>query len=139
MASVAGGLLAAGIGPGETVALYLGNTPWHPVAFFAAARAGARLVHLSPLDAPRELAWKLSDSGAKTLITMNVAALLPRALALLEKGAVARLMVAEDGAWGAGAEAPLPVTWSANVHALPRATLPGRSPELREEDICLLQ
>ena len=59
------GLAEAGIGKGDTVALYLPNTPYHPIAFFAVLRLGARIAHLSPLDAPRELAYKLKDSGAR--------------------------------------------------------------------------
>ena len=94
---LAAGLLGQGIGRGETVALYLPNTPWHPVCFFAVARTGARLVHLSALDAPRELEHKLRDSGARTLITTNLAGLLPAALKLLQQGAVDRVLVAEDG------------------------------------------
>ena len=45
----AAGLIGLGIGRGDAVALYLPNTPYHPVAFFGALRAGARVVHLSPL------------------------------------------------------------------------------------------
>jgi acyl-CoA synthetase (AMP-forming)/AMP-acid ligase II len=33
--------------------LFLGNTPDHPVNFFGALKAGARIVHLSPLDGAR--------------------------------------------------------------------------------------
>jgi non-ribosomal peptide synthetase component F len=39
---VAAGLIADGGGRGDCVALYLPNTPWHPVMFFAALRTGAR-------------------------------------------------------------------------------------------------
>ena len=58
--------------PGHAVALYLPNTPYHPISFFAALKAGARIVHLSPLDAERELAFKLKDSGARVLVTTNI-------------------------------------------------------------------
>ena len=34
--------------------------------------AAARVVHLSPLDAERELAFKLKDSGARILVTTNI-------------------------------------------------------------------
>ncbi len=51
---VAAGLMARGLRPGEAVALYLPNTPWHPVFFFGVLRAGGRVVHLSALDARRE-------------------------------------------------------------------------------------
>uniref|UniRef100_UPI0013D7DC24 AMP-binding protein n=1 Tax=Acinetobacter nosocomialis TaxID=106654 RepID=UPI0013D7DC24 len=39
-------LKRAGIGAGTTVALYLPNTPHHPISFFGAAKAGVRLAHL---------------------------------------------------------------------------------------------
>jgi long-chain acyl-CoA synthetase len=65
----ANGLHDLGIGPGRTVALYLPNSPTHPVAFFGALIAGAQVVHLSPLDGPRVLAHKLADSGARTIVT----------------------------------------------------------------------
>src|SRR5690606_23617727 len=75
----------------DAVALYLPNTAWHPVAFFGALKAGARVVHLSPLDAERELRHKLADSGARVVVTINHPALLPKA----QKLDVA-LVVAED-------------------------------------------
>src|SRR3989442_535873 len=70
--AVASGLTDLGIKPGRTVALYLPNTPYHPISFFAVLKCGARIVHLSPLDAERELAFKLEDSGARILITTNI-------------------------------------------------------------------
>jgi long-chain acyl-CoA synthetase len=65
----AGGLRDLRVGPGDTVALYLPNSLIHPVAFFGTLIAGARVVHLSPLDGPRVLAHKLADSGARSLVT----------------------------------------------------------------------
>jgi long-chain acyl-CoA synthetase len=131
------GLLGLGIGRGDTVALYLPNTPWHPVSFFALARTGARIVHLSALDAPRELAHKLQDSGARTLISTNLPGLLPMALRLLEEGRVDRVLIGEDARWG---EAPsLPVVWCERVQPLPEATPPASWPVLRPDDLCLLQ
>ena len=70
--AVASGLMDLGVGPGTAVALYLPNTPIHPLAFFGTLKAGGRIVHLSPLDAERELAFKLKDSGARILITTNI-------------------------------------------------------------------
>ena len=70
----------------QSVALFLGNTPDHPVNFFGAMKAGARIVHLSPLDGEIALSHKLSDSGARVLVTSNLSALLPTALKFLDKG-----------------------------------------------------
>ena len=135
---VAAGLLRMGVGPGQSVALYLPNTPWHPVAFFALARTGARIVHLSPLDAPRELAHKLHDSGARLLIATNLPGMLPMALGLLEKGAVARLLIGEDAAWGPSPAAQA-VPWGAHVQPIPEADPPPSWPLVTPDDIALLQ
>jgi long-chain acyl-CoA synthetase len=137
--ALAAGLLKLGIGKGQSVALYLPNTPWHPVAFFALARTGARIVHLSPLDAPRELAFKLRDSGARTLVTTNLPPLLPAALALLEQGAAERLLVGEDALWGPGPVTPLRVPWGERVLPLPGAAPPPHWPDVAEDAICVLQ
>jgi long-chain acyl-CoA synthetase len=76
----ASAFLRAGYGKGTSVALFLGNSPDHPVNFFGALKAGARVVHLSALDGEIALSHKLSDSGARVLVTSNLAALLPMAL-----------------------------------------------------------
>jgi long-chain acyl-CoA synthetase len=88
----------------DAVALYLPNTPWHPVAFFGALRTGARVVHLSPLDAERELIHKLTDSGARTIVTVNRFGLLPKALKLASAGHVDRVIVADDTVWAPDSE-----------------------------------
>ena len=58
------------------------------------------MVHLSPLDGEIALSHKLSDSGARVLVTTNLAALLPTALKFLDKGLLDRLIVCEDDHWG---------------------------------------
>ena len=97
----ASAFLRAGCGKEHTVALFLGNSPDHPVNFFGALKAGARIVHLYPLDGMIALSHKLSDSGARVLVTSNLATLLPTALKFLEKGLLDRLIVCEDDDWGA--------------------------------------
>ncbi|MDN2567052.1 AMP-binding protein [Aquibium sp. A9E412] len=96
---------AAGIGAGDRVALLLPNTAVHLFAFFGALRAGATVVHLSPLDAAPVLRHKLADSGARLIVTTNIADTALRAAALAAEGAVARLVVADDAAFG-----PSPLT-----------------------------
>ena len=96
----AAAFLRAGFGKGATIGLFLGNTPDHPVNFFGATKAGARIVHLSPLDGEIALAHKLGDSGARILVTTNLAMMLPMALRLLDKGLLDHLIVCEDERWG---------------------------------------
>src|ERR1700687_2178566 len=106
----AAAFMRAGYGKDNSVALFLGNTPDHPVNFFGALKAGARIVHLSPLHGEIALSHKLSDSGARVLVTSNLSALLPVALKFLAHGLLDRLIVCEDDHWGkAGTpQTPLP-------------------------------
>src|ERR1700730_12529985 len=139
----ASAFLRAGYGKNTSVALFLGNSPDHPVNFFGALKAGARVVHLSPLDGERALTHKLSDSGARVLITSDLATLLPTALKFLEKGLLDRLIVCEDDHWGAvgNPHTPIPdhpaiVTFKTFVEG---ATRPAQWPQVSPDDVALLQ
>src|SRR3984893_759210 len=139
----ASAFLRAGYGKNQSVALFLGNSPDHPINFFGALKAGARIVHLSPLDGERALSHKLSDSGARILVTSDLAALLPMALKFLEKGLLDRLIVCEDDHWGAvgNPHTPIPdhpaiVTFKTFVQ---RATKPAQWPQVSPDDVALLQ
>jgi long-chain acyl-CoA synthetase len=133
---IAAGLLAQGVAPGQAVGLLLPNTPWHPICFLALARLGACVVHLSPLDAKRVLHHKLADSGARLVITTDLPGLLPAALELLDTGAVDRVLLGEDSAWGgeAGSVDPRLVPLSSIA-----ADRPAAWPEVSPEDVALLQ
>src|SRR6266700_2694338 len=139
----AAAFLRAGCGKNTSVALFLGNTPDHPVNFFGALKAGARVAHLSPLDGEIALTHKVSDSGSRVLVTSNLAALLPTALKFLEKGLIDRLIVCEDDNWGkvGTPQAPIPgdpriVTFKTFVEG---ATAPAQWPQMTADDVALLQ
>jgi len=135
--------LRAGYGKDTSVALFLGNTPDHPINFFGALKAGSRIVHLSPLDGEIALSHKLSDSGARVLITSNLAALLPTALKFLDKGLLDRLIVCEDDHWGkiGTPQTPLPDNPAIITHRqfIDRATMPAQWPAISADDVALLQ
>jgi long-chain acyl-CoA synthetase len=135
--------LRAGYGRDSSIALFLGNTPDHPTNFFGALKAGARVVHLSPPDGEIALSHKLSDSGARILVTSNLTALLPTALKFLDKGLIDRLIVCEDDHWGkvGTAQTPLPdnsaiVTYRQFVDGAAR---PAQWPQVSADDVALLQ
>ena len=67
-AALAHELVARGIGKGDRVALAMRNLPEWPVAFFAATTIGAICVPLNAWWTGPELAYGLSDSGARLLI-----------------------------------------------------------------------
>ncbi|HEY4204052.1 MAG TPA: dicarboxylate--CoA ligase PimA [Xanthobacteraceae bacterium] len=139
----ASAFLCAGYGKGTSIALFLGNSPDHPINFFGALKAGARLVHLSPLDGEIALSHKLSDSGARVLVTSNLAPLLSMAVKFLNKGLLDKLIVCEDDDWGAVGtpQMPLPndprvVTFNQFVAG---AAPPAAWPDVKADDVALLQ
>ena len=139
----AAAFLRAGYGRDTSVALFLGNSPDHPVNFFGALKAGARIVHLSALDGEIALSHKLRDSGARVLVTSNLSALLPTALKFLDKGLLDRLIVCEDDHWGkAGTpQTPLPdnpaiITFRQFIDGAAR---PSQWPQVSADDVALLQ
>jgi long-chain acyl-CoA synthetase len=141
--TAASAFLRAGYGKDHSVALFLGNSPDHPVNFFGALKAGARVVHLSPLDGEIALSHKLADSGARVLVTSNLSALLPTALKFLDKGLLDRLIVCEDDHWG---KVGTPQTALPNHPAvitckqfIDGATKPAQWPSISADDVALLQ
>ncbi|MGJ4892220.1 dicarboxylate--CoA ligase PimA [Bradyrhizobium sp. HKCCYLRH3099] len=139
----AAAFLRAGFGKGASIALFLSNTPDHPINFFGALKAGARVVHLSPLDGEIALSHKLSDSGARILVTSNLSALLPMALKFLAKGLLDHLIVCEDDDWGkvGTPQTPLPDNPAITTHRafVDGAVAPAAWPDISPDDIALLQ
>jgi long-chain acyl-CoA synthetase len=139
----ASAFLRAGYGKDHSVALFLGNSPDHPINFFGALKAGARVVHLSPLDGEIALSHKLSDSGARVLVTSNLSALLPTALKFLDKGLLDRLIVCEDDTWGkvGTPQTALPDHPSIITHKqfIEGATKSAQWPAISADDVALLQ
>jgi long-chain acyl-CoA synthetase len=140
----AAGLIAEGLRPGDHVALYLPNTVFHPLSFFGVLRAGGRVVHLSPLDAERELVHKLRDSGARTLITTNLGTMPATAMKLAEAGLLDRVVCGDEADWGP--IGPTPATARPD-RAVPfsrlletGATAPAHAwPRVGVDDLALLQ
>lgn len=90
---VACGLAALGYGRGDRIGLFLPNVPHYVAAYYGALMLGATVVNFSPLYSVQELADQVADSGTRLLFTLSAAALLPTALAVLERSALERLVV----------------------------------------------
>jgi len=89
----AAGFQKLGVKPGVNVGLYLPNTPHYLIAFFGILKAGGRVVNYSPLDAARELEFKIGDSETDILVTLDVAALYPKMAAMRDKTRLKKLIV----------------------------------------------
>jgi long-chain acyl-CoA synthetase len=69
--AVADRLRAAAVGPGDRVALVLGNTIDFAVSYFGILRAGLVAVPLNPGYTADELSYALRDSGAALVVTAD--------------------------------------------------------------------
>jgi fatty-acyl-CoA synthase len=68
---LAAGLAAAGVGPGDHVAVLMANYPEFVAVKFAISRIGATAVPVNFLNRRDELAYVLEQSDARCLITMD--------------------------------------------------------------------
>lgn len=87
----AGALQAIGVTRGERVMLLLPNCPQFIISYFATLRLGAVVVPTNPLYNEKELAFQITDSGATTLITLDL--LFPQVNALLPQLGLQRIIV----------------------------------------------
>ncbi len=148
---VAAGLAVRGIGKGDRVGLFLPNVPIYLSAYYGAMMAGAVVVNFSPLYTADELSAQVANSGARLLVTVDVASLLPTALKVLDGSALEGLVVGHLGAmlpwtkrialklFGRQALAPIPtrpdvIRWD-RVLGMPGPILPA----LSRDDLALLQ
>jgi long-chain acyl-CoA synthetase len=66
------GLQRLGIKKGDRVAIALPNIPQYPIAFYGVLRAGAVVVPTNPLYTEREMQHQLEDSGARTIVMLDI-------------------------------------------------------------------
>ncbi|CDZ31811.1 Long-chain-fatty-acid--CoA ligase [Neorhizobium galegae bv. officinalis] len=64
-------LQAHGLVKGDRVAVMLPNILQNPVIVYGILRVGMVVVNVNPLYTPRELAYQLKDSGAKTIFVLE--------------------------------------------------------------------
>jgi len=76
------------VAKGDRVAIHLPNMPQFAVAYYGILRIGAVFTPLSPLLSPREVQHQLADSGAETLISLDL--LYPGIQGVLAETAVKR-------------------------------------------------
>jgi long-chain acyl-CoA synthetase len=68
----ANALRASGVRPGDRVALMLPNVPQAVIGYYGALTAGAVVVQMNPLYVEREIEFQLADSGAETIIALDL-------------------------------------------------------------------
>jgi acyl-CoA ligase (AMP-forming) (exosortase A-associated) len=112
VARVAGGLAAAGVRPGDRVAIWLAKSIEAVIATFAASHAGAIAVPVNPVLRGPQVAHILADSGAVLLIAN-------RSRRAMLDAAPRTLLVEDDwAALTAAAPAPEPATAADDLAAI---------------------
>jgi long-chain acyl-CoA synthetase len=87
------GFQQIGVGPGVHVGLFLPNTPHYPIAFFGVLKAGGVVVNYSPLDAAREIAFKIDNSETDIIVTLDLEALYPKIAGQFGKTRLKKIVV----------------------------------------------
>lgn len=85
-------LYQLGVRKGDRVGLMLPNSPHYLIAFFAIMRLGAIVVNINPTYTSRELKHQLEDSGAETIVLLNL--FWPRLREIQSTTAIKRVVVA---------------------------------------------
>ncbi|MFQ6090814.1 MAG: AMP-binding protein, partial [Candidatus Bipolaricaulia bacterium] len=89
--SFAAALHDLGVKKGDRVSINLPNVPQFPIAFYGALRLGAIVVQTNPMYTERELKELLNDSGAETIVTLDL--LYPRVRAIRSQTGLKRVIL----------------------------------------------
>lgn len=93
-----------GVEKGDRVAIMLPNCPQAVIAYYGAVRLGAVVVATNPLYVERELEFQLADSGAETIIALDL--LYPRIQAVRERTRLKHVIVTKLQEY-----MPFPLKW----------------------------
>ena len=88
------GLQEIGVKKGDRVGLLLPNIPYFTIFYYGILKAGGTVVNFNPLYTVEEISHQAKDSGTTIMVTLDLAALFPKAEALLASGALQRAVVA---------------------------------------------
>ncbi|MDX2028070.1 MAG: long-chain fatty acid--CoA ligase [Alphaproteobacteria bacterium] len=72
VARAAKGLQNLGVKKGDRIGLFLPNSPYYVILYFAALKVGATVVNFNPLYADREVKHQIEDSGVTIMATIDV-------------------------------------------------------------------
>ena len=87
----ANALIKMGIRKGDRVALMLPNCPQYIIGFYGCLKAGAIVVQTNPLYVERELEEQLNDSGAETIVALDL--FYPRIQAIMNRSPLKRVLI----------------------------------------------
>ena len=122
------GLRAIGVGEGVKVGLLLPNTPTFVIFYYGVLKAGGTVVNFNPLYSLEEIEAQIRDSGAKIMVTLDLAMTFDKVEAMLRRGALDKAVIASFPAL-------LPVLKSVGFKLLQRTKLADPSSSLAANKI----
>lgn len=87
------GLVERGLRPGMKLGLFLPNTPYFVILYYAALKAGGTVVNFNPLYAPEELRRQIEDSETEIMATLDLRSLYDKLAPLLGSSRLKRLIL----------------------------------------------
>ena len=90
---VAKGLQNMGVVKGTKIGLFLPNTPYSMIFYYAILKAGGIVVNYNPLYAEHELVNQIEDSETDIMVTLNVKVLYEKAQLMLNDTRVNKIIV----------------------------------------------
>ena len=86
-----------GVTKGVRVGLFLPNSPYFIICYYAVLKAGGTVVNFNPLYAEREIARQVKDSGTSIMVTLQLTATYPKLAGLFEDTGLERVVLCPMG------------------------------------------
>src|SRR5262249_47825121 len=87
------GLQHLGVGKGVQVGLFLPNSPYFVICYYAVLKIGGTLVNMNPLYAEEEVLRQLQDSETRIVITLDMRSLHPKLAAVMQRASLEKVIV----------------------------------------------
>jgi len=87
------GFQLLGVRKGVKVGLFLPNTPFYVICYYAILKAGGTVVNFNPLYVEREVVRQIEDSRTEIMVTLDLRQLYPKIAAALEDSCLKRIVI----------------------------------------------
>ena len=98
VSKAAKGFRELGVDKGVKVGLFLPNSPFYVIAYYAILKAGGTVVNFNPLYAGPQIARQIVDSETRIMVTLNMRSLYAKVAARLEDTGLETIVVCNMGA-----------------------------------------
>lgn len=89
----AAGLQKLGVVKGTRIGLFLPNTPYYVIMFYAILKIGGVVVNFNPLYAEKEVEKQIKDSDCRLMVTLDLEALYHKLALMFERTDLERLII----------------------------------------------